>query len=97
VAATTVDLIEQRALELGRRSPSPSEQSEAVGQLVDAAGADRPSLEEARNRLARRLHGNSSDSAAVGALGLLNRALVAVGWDDPYDWRVRWSQPFRRP
>jgi hypothetical protein len=96
VAATTSDMIERRAFELAGTGDAGNHDG-AVAALVEAAGGDRAALEEARNRVARRLHGHAGDWPATAALGLLNRALVSTGWSDPYDWRIRWSQPFRRP
>jgi len=61
----------------------------AARRLIDAAGGDRQSLEEARNVYARRLHGHSDDWTATAALSLLNRALTDSGWIDPFDWSGR--------
>lgn len=87
------DSIEQRAFELAGATDT----EVAVGALTELARGDREAIELARNRVARRLHGHASDWCASQALGLLNQALVKVGWTDPYDWKIRWSRPFRRP
>jgi hypothetical protein len=93
MAAATSDVIERRAVELG----SSVDHDDAVAQLVVLADGDRDALGEARKQIVRRLHGNSADHAATAALTLVNRALVTVGWSDPFDWKIRWSQPFKRP
>jgi hypothetical protein len=91
--ATTTESIEQRAIELARHS----DQDAAVLELVQLADGDRDAVEAARNRLARRLHGHAGDYPATLALGLLNKAIIKMGWVDPYDWKVRWHQRFRKP
>jgi hypothetical protein len=92
MAAATSDDIRRLATELaGTRS------ADAVAQLIEAAGGDRSAIEAARNDVARRLHGNAGDWSATAALAVLNKALVSSGWTDKYDWKIRWSQPFRRP
>ncbi len=93
MAAVTSDDIRRLATELAGSTDHPA----AVAKLVEAAAGDRPTLEAARDRVARGLHGNAGDWTATSALALLNKALVSVGWTDRYDWKVRWSQPFRRP
>jgi hypothetical protein len=37
------------------------------------------------------------DFEATGTLQLLNRVLSHVPIEDPLDWKVRWTQRFRRP
>ena len=81
----TTDKIWQRAAELAGQS----DRAAAIAELVQLAGDDRPALESARDRYAARLHGDGSDWAATAALTLLNRALSAYGWADPYDWSMR--------
>jgi hypothetical protein len=93
VAVASTDRLERSALELA----GSDDQDAAVTALLEAAGGDRTALELARNQVARRLHSHVGDWRAGAALGLLNKALVKVGWTDPYDWKIRWSQPFRRP
>jgi hypothetical protein len=93
MAAATTDEIRDLALELGAGQDTDA----AVARLVEAAGGDRAVLEATRDGMARQLHGNAGDWAATSALGLLNKALIKVGWYDKYDWKIRWSQRFRRP
>jgi hypothetical protein len=93
MAAATTDEIRDLAIELGPTTDGEA----AVARLVEAAGGDRAAIEAARDEVARRLHGNAGDWAATSALGLLNKTLVSMGWYDKYDWKIRWSQPFRRP
>lgn len=87
-ADDTVAALVERAAELASGG-SPDGVDDAADLLIEAAGADRDSLEEARNIYARRLHGRSADWAATGALRLLNRALTRYGWIDPYEWKHR--------
>jgi hypothetical protein len=91
--AATSDDIRALGLEL---AGSP-DRDDRVARLVEAAGGDRFVLESARNDVAKALHGKAGDFTATSALALLNKALVSVGWTDPYDWKIRWSQRFRRP
>ncbi|MCL2393570.1 MAG: hypothetical protein FWC87_02690 [Acidimicrobiaceae bacterium] len=70
---------------------------DAVARLVELAGTDREALVAARNAFARRLHGHADDYAATAALRLLNRALAAYGWHDPYDWRSRLGNRLLKP
>jgi hypothetical protein len=93
MAALTGDAIEGKAIELG----ASTDREDAVAQLLALAGDDRDALAAARNRLAARLRINAGDYAATAALTLINRALVQQGWVDRFDWKVRWSQPFKRP
>lgn len=65
-----------------------------VGRLVAHAGTDRSALVAARNAFATRLHHHGDDYAATAALRLLNRALAAYGWHDPYDWHSRFGHRF---
>jgi len=59
----------------------------AVQQL--AGSADRVALERAQAELVQRIHVRSDDFQATAALNLVNRALAAVGWEDPYSWKHR--------
>ena len=93
MAAATTDEIRDLATELGPTTDGEA----AVARLVEAAGGDRAAIEAARDDVARHLHGNAGDWAATSALSLLNKTLVSMGWYDKYDWKIRWSQPFRRP
>jgi hypothetical protein len=54
-----------------------------------AAAGDRDALETVRADLLNRIHQRSDDYQATLALTLVNKALAAVGWHDPYDWRRR--------
>jgi hypothetical protein len=91
--AATSDAIERRAAELA----ASTDRDDAVAQLLTLVDGDREALGAARNRVVRQLHANPSDHGATATLAVLNKALVAVGWKDPYDWKIRWSQPFKRP
>ena len=53
------------------------------------ADGDRAALEGAREHLVLRLRRSSDDYAATAALGLVNKALSEVGWQDPYNWKHR--------
>jgi len=68
-----------------------------VEALCAAAGGDRAALEAARDEVATRVHRAVDDFEATAALTLLNRALSAQPRIDPLDWRVRWTQRFRKP
>ncbi|MBO0692567.1 MAG: hypothetical protein J2P58_06700 [Acidimicrobiaceae bacterium] len=70
---------------------------DAVERLVELAGTDRASLVAARDAFASRLHGHADDYAATAALRLLNRAIAAYGWSDPYDWRGRLGNRLLKP
>jgi hypothetical protein len=93
MAAVTGDVIENKAIELA----SSTDREDAITQLLALAGGDRDALGAARNRLAARLRANAGDFRATAALTLTNKALVRLGWVDPFDWKIRWSQPFKRP
>jgi hypothetical protein len=93
MAAVTSDAIERRAIDLA----SSTDRGAALEELLALAGGDRAALEAARIGVARRLRGNTGDHAATAALTLLNKALVQVGWVDRYDWKIRWTQRFKRP
>lgn len=87
------DALVQRAYTLSLSGGDP----EAADDLVAAAGPARRDLEEARDRVANRVHARVDDFEASAALQLLNRALSRAPIHDPLDWRVRWTQRFRRP
>jgi len=93
MAAVTGDALERRAIDLA----TATDRKDAVDQLVALAGGDRDALGSARLRVARRLRVNSADHEATAALTLLNKALVEIGWVDRYDWKIRWTQRFKRP
>ena len=89
----TPEAIAAQAAELAR-SDSPGAATEA---LVTAAGGARQTIEAARDRVAAHLHTAVDDWDATAALTLLNRTLAGMPRHDPLDWRVRWTQRFRRP
>lgn len=66
-------------------------------ELLDVAGGDRKVVETARDRVAAKLARAVDDFEATATLTLLNRALAGLPIHDPLDWKVRWSQRFRRP
>ncbi len=92
-AFTGPEALMSRAYELSRAGAS----SDAVEQMMAAAGPQRKDLEEARDRVAAQVRARVDDFAATAALQLLNRALSKAPIHDPLDWRVRWTQRFRRP
>jgi hypothetical protein len=59
----------------------------AVKKLAEAG--DRTALERAQADLVQRLRERSDDFQATAALNLVNKALGAVGWNDPYSWKHR--------
>ena len=69
----------------------------AASELLEAAGGDRRLVEAARDRVAARLRRAVDDFEATATLTLLNRVLAALPIHDPLDWKVRWTQRFRRP
>ena len=93
-AATGPEGLAARAYELSRASGATPE---AVEQLLAAAGTHRQDLEAARDRVAAQVRARVDDFAATAALQLPNRALSKAPIHDPLDWRVRWTQRFRRP
>ena len=93
MTTVTPDVIAAHAAELSR-SGSPDS---AVEALAAAAGGDRHIVEAARDQVAAHLHTAVDDWDATAALTLLNRTLAAMPRRDPLDWRVRWTQRFRRP
>jgi hypothetical protein len=60
---------------------------EAVREL--AADGDRDALHTARGELVARIYKRSDDYEATAALTLVNKALAAVGWYDPFTWKHR--------
>jgi hypothetical protein len=91
--SVTDDVI-TRATEQAREGVS----AEAAGAaLLQLAGGDRRAVEAARDRVAARLRARVDDFEATATLTLLNRALAALPIHDPLDWKVRWTQRFRRP
>lgn len=71
--------------------------ADAADEVLAAAGGDRRAVEAARDRVAARLRARVDDFEATATLQLLNRVLSALPIHDPLDWRVRWTQRFRKP
>ncbi len=84
----TRDPLAEEAVVLAGTLDSNSEALEAAVQKLAESG-DRPGLEGAQKDLVRRIQERSDDFEATAALGLVNRALAAVGWTDPYSWKHR--------
>jgi hypothetical protein len=84
----TRDPLAEEAVILAGTLDSNSEALEAAVQKL-ADGGDRAALERAQRDLVQRIHERSDDFEATAALGLVNRALAAVGWTDPYSWKHR--------
>jgi hypothetical protein len=93
VAAPSTTTFEQRALELATGGDTEA----AVLALVQLADGHKDTVEAARNRLVRHIHGNAGDWRASLAVGLCNKAIVEMGWTDPYDWRGRLGNALRKP
>jgi hypothetical protein len=93
MAPLSTDSIASRAADMAKAGPPAG----AVEELVAAAGGDRVLIEAARDQIAARLHRAPDDWDATATLTFLNRTLAAMPRNDPLDWRVRWSQRFRRP
>lgn len=91
---SVVDDVIARAAKLAREG-TPADAAGA--ELLDAAGGDRRVVETARDRVAARLRARVDDFEATATLTLLNGALAALPIHDPLDWKVRWTQRFRRP
>jgi hypothetical protein len=90
----TPEALVARALEVATEGP---QGQEGVDALIAAAGDDRLLLEAARDQMARRVRASVDDWDATAALTLLNRTLSLLPRHDPLDWRVRWTQRFRKP
>jgi hypothetical protein len=84
----TRDPLAEEAVVLASTLSSDGEALEAAVQKLAQAG-DRKALEEAQKDLVQRIHERSDDFEATAALGLINKALAAVGWTDPYSWKHR--------
>lgn len=93
-SASAVDDVLGRAAEL---TAAGADADQAADDLLAAAGGDRAVLVDARDRVAARVHARVDDYEATAVLQLLNRVLGRVPINDPLDWRVRWTQRFRRP
>ena len=83
-----------RATDLSREGVRPAE---AVEPILAAAGGDRRAVEAARDEVAGRVHAHVDDFEATLTLQLLNAVLGRLPINDPLDWRIRWTQRFRRP
>jgi hypothetical protein len=92
--STAVDSVVERAAGLARDG---STVEEARDQVLAAAGGDRRAIEAARDRMAAAVHVRSDDFESTFTLQLLNRVLSSVPINDPLDWRIRWTQRFRKP
>ena len=84
----TRDPLAEEAVVLAGTLDTNGEALEAAVQKLAESG-DRPGLEGAQRDLVRRIQERSDDFEATAALGLVNRALAAVGWTDPYSWKHR--------
>ncbi|HWE55612.1 MAG TPA: hypothetical protein VG435_08865 [Acidimicrobiales bacterium] len=92
--SSAVDDVVAQAAELASAGVSADQAAEA---LMRTAGDHREAVVGARDRLAARVHAQVDDFEATATLQLLNRVLGRVPIIDPLDWRVRWTQRFRRP
>lgn len=92
--STALDDVIGRAGELAAQGV-PVEQ--AVADVLAAAVGDRRTVEGARDRVAGRVRARVDDFEATATLTLLNRVLSRLPIHDPLDWKVRWTQRFRRP
>jgi hypothetical protein len=91
---TPLEAVMQQAGELAGQGVSAQE---ATDGLLAAAGGNRRTIEAARDQVAARIRAHVDDFEATAALQLLNRVLATLPIDDPLDWRVRWTQRFRKP
>ena len=94
MAVSIVDDVVSRASDLAGEGVSAAD---AASDVLAAAGGDRRMVEAARDRVASRVHARVDDFEATATLQLLNRVLSRLPIHDPLDWRVRWTQRFRRP
>jgi hypothetical protein len=85
------DLMADHAVALAGAADAGSKTPDEVVREL-AAGGDRDGLERARADLLSRIYQRSDDYGATSALTLVNKALAAVGWSDPSNWKHR-----RRP
>ena len=94
MSPTAVDLVLSRAQERALAGDTPEA---ALEDVMAAAGGDRRTLEAARDAAAVKVHARSDDFDSTAALQMLNRILTRVPIIDPLDWKIRWSQRFRKP
>jgi hypothetical protein len=94
MAVSPVDDVISRASDLSRDGVAAGDPAPEV---LAAAGGDRRMVEAARDRMASRVHARVDDFEATATLQMLNRVLSRLPIHDPLDWRVRWTQRFRRP
>jgi hypothetical protein len=94
MTATRTDGVVSLATDLARDGATVAD---AAGQLMAAANEDRGVIESARDLVAARVRTRVDDFEATATLQLLNRVLSHVPIEDPLDWKVRWTQRFRRP
>jgi hypothetical protein len=85
--ATRDPLVEEAVVLAGTLDSGGEALEAAVAKLAQAG--DREALERAQNDLVQRIHLRSDDFQATAALSLVNKALAAVGWTDPYSWKHR--------
>jgi hypothetical protein len=83
LAMDTTDETVERAIALA------SEGTPGEAEALQLAAVGRDNLERARAELVRRIYQRSDDYEATAALSLVNKALAAVGWEDPYNWKHR--------
>jgi hypothetical protein len=91
---TALDDVIARAGELAHQGATADA---AASEILGAAGGDRRTVEAARDRVAARVRSRVDDFEATAVLTLLNRVLSRLPIHDPLDWKVRWTQRFRRP
>jgi hypothetical protein len=95
MTSPATDAVVTRAGELARDGAGTA--AGAADDLLSAAGGDRHAVEAARDVVVGRVHSRIDDFEATATLQVLNRALTQLPIHDPLDWRVRWTQRFRRP
>lgn len=78
----------EEVVDLASTLGSGGETPEAAVQKL-AQSYDRQALEQAQKDLVQRIHERSDDFGATAALTLVNKALAALGWTDPYSWQHR--------
>ena len=85
---TAPDPVAERAVALaGTANRAPQSLDQAVKDLL--AAGDRGALEATQLELVGRVSMHSDDYEATAGLNLVNKALAATGWPDPYNWKRR--------